>query len=194
MLKLKRVVLDLDQTLISAHATEDHDFKKYKQKSKKFEFYDMDGYYIVYERPGLQDFLDFLFNNFSVSIWTAASKDYAIFIIDKIILKKPGRKIDYVFFSYHCGLSKRKMKHSKDLRMLSDKFDIKDYSKDNTIILDDYDEVFNTQPKQCIIAIPFEFTQSGSENDNFLKKIQPLLLKMKDGSIKTEEINNKIKA
>ena len=81
------VFLDLDQTLISAEANDEFDFNNSKEKSKKFTSYDMDGYYIVFERPGLQDFLDYLFANFNVSIWTAASKDYAIFIIDKLYLK-----------------------------------------------------------------------------------------------------------
>ena len=78
------IILDLDQTLISAEVSEEHNFKKYEMKSKLFDYKDMDGYYIVYERPGLQKFLDYLFENFNVSIWTAASKDYALFIIEKI--------------------------------------------------------------------------------------------------------------
>ena len=101
------VVLDLDQTLISAEDWDSKDFKKHKNKAKKFEFHDMDGYYIVFERPNLQSFLDYLFANFNVSVWTAASKDYALFIIDKIILSKPGRHLDWIFFSY-CDISKKK--------------------------------------------------------------------------------------
>ena len=70
-------------------------------------FYE-ENYYIIFERPGLQQFLTFLFKYFNVSIWTAASKDYALFIIDKIIIAgNKDRKIDYVFFSYHCGISKK---------------------------------------------------------------------------------------
>ena len=45
---------------------------------EKFSYHDMDGYYIVFERPGLQEFLDYLFANYIVSVWTAATKDYAI--------------------------------------------------------------------------------------------------------------------
>jgi hypothetical protein len=76
MSKHKRinVVLDLDQTLVSAEDWNTQDFKKYKKKAKKFQFHDMDGYYIVFERPNLQSFLDYLFANFNVSVWTAASK------------------------------------------------------------------------------------------------------------------------
>ena len=113
------LLLDLDQTMISAEADEEYDFKKYKEKSKLFEFNDMDGYYLVFARPGLQEFLDYIFKNFNVSIWTAASKDYALFIIEKMILVgKKERKLDWIFFSYHCDVSKKHKKGSKDLSIL----------------------------------------------------------------------------
>lgn len=173
-------ILDLDQTLISAEADEDYDFKKYNKKAKLFEFEDMDGYYLVFARPGLQKFLDYLFANFNVSIWTAASKDYALFIIEKMILAgKPERKLDWIFFSYHCDLSKKKMKKSKHLNMIWDIYKISGYNKDNTVILDDYSEVYKTQPDNCIMAFPFEFKDKDSENDTFLKDLIPKLEKMK---------------
>lgn len=174
------ILLDLDQTLISAESTSDYNFKKNKSKSKKFTFYDMDGYYIVFERPDLQSFLDDLFTNFNVSIWTAASKDYALFIIDKIILQnKPERKLDWVFFSYHCDISKKTKKGSKSLEMLWDVYEIPGYNKNNTFILDDYDEVYNTQPNNCIIAKAFEFEDSDSNQDDFLKQLSEKLKDLK---------------
>lgn len=195
MSKCLNLLLDLDQTLISAEATEEHDFKKYRQKSKLFNFENMDGYYIVYERPYLQEFLDFAFKNFNISIWTAASKDYALFIIDKIILKKPGRKLDWIFFSYHCDLSKKQRKGSKDLEMLWDIYNTPGYNKKNTMILDDYDEVYKTQPNNCIVAKPFEFTHQNSEKDNFLKTLIPKLDNLKcDEDVDMSIINTEMDA
>jgi len=174
------VLLDLDQTIISSETTDDYDFKKNNTKAKKFTFHDMDKYYIVFERPGLQKFLTYLFENFNVSVWTAASKDYALFIIDKIILKgKSNRKLDWIFFSYHCDISKKKKKGSKDLNMLWDEYKIEGYNKNNTVIIDDYDEVFNTQPNNCIIAKPFEFTEDGSEKDKYLSHLTKALKNIK---------------
>lgn len=173
-------VLDLDQTVVSAEADEEYDFKKHKEKAKKFAYKDMDSYYIVFERPGLQKFLDFLFSNFNVSIWTAASKDYALFIIEKIVLAgRKNRYVDWIFFSYHCDVSKRRKGGTKDLRLLWEDGKIPGYSKENTVILDDYSEVFKTQPHNCIIAAEFEFTADNSEHDDFLKRLQPELVKMK---------------
>ena len=54
-------ILDLDNTLISAVPKEEYDFKKFRNKAKKFYFENMDDYYIIFQRPGLQDFLDYLF-------------------------------------------------------------------------------------------------------------------------------------
>ena len=175
------VVLDLDQTLISAEASDEYDFNSNKAKAKKFEFHDMDGYYVVFERPGLQPFLDYLFANFNVSVWTAASKDYALFIIDKIILSKPNRHLDWVFFSYHCDISKKKKDGSKDLSMFWDEYKLIGYDKDNTVIIDDYDEVYKTQPDNCIVAFPFEFTEKDSHKDDYLPHLQRALSTMHKG-------------
>lgn len=177
---LKKVILDLDQTIISA---EEYSLfanggkKKYKSKRSKKEFTEkvMDKSYIVYARPGLEDFLDFLFANFSVSVWTAASKSYAMFIIDNFILTKPERKLEYVFFAHHCELSYDMTETTKNLSLLWDKYEIPGFNKDNTIIIDDYDEVKDTQPENCINIKPFYFIDKDSVNDTELLKIQRLL-------------------
>ena len=63
------------------------------------------------------------------------------------------------------------------------------YNKNNTYILDDYDEVYETQPDNCIIAEPFYFTHDESEKDDFLPKLTRKLSKLKkrmsnnDGSV-----------
>jgi TFIIF-interacting CTD phosphatase-like protein len=176
------LILDLDQTVISAEASEEFNFEKYKDKSKLFRSDDMDGYYEIYSRPYLQEFLDYAFKNFNVTIWTAASKDYALFIIEKIIInQKPDRKLDYIFFSYHCDISRKKLKYSKELSTIWDIHKLPGYSSKNTVIIDDYkSDVHKCQPNNCIIAPPFEFTKKGSENDTFLKDIIIHLDKMID--------------
>jgi RNA polymerase II subunit A small phosphatase-like protein len=177
----KNLLLDLDQTVISGEASEEIDFNKYKEKSKLFRSDDMDGYYMIYSRPYLQEFLDYAFANFNVTVWTAATKDYALFICEKIIINnRPERKLDFIFFSYHCDLSKKFKKYSKELCMLWDIHKLPGYSEKNTVIIDDYKaDVHKSQPNNCIIAPPFEFTKEGSENDTFLKDIIPEIEKMK---------------
>jgi hypothetical protein len=179
------ILLDLDQTLISAEPNEDFNYNKYKKKidalKSKFKGqvveYDMDGYYTVFSRPYLQEFLDYLFKNFNVSICTAATKDYALFIIKNIILNnKPDRKLDFIFFSYHCEWSKKEYKCSKKLCMIWDKHKIDGYSPNNTVIIDDFKEdVHKCQPNNCIIAPPYEIKKKDSENDTFLRDLIPKL-------------------
>ena len=70
------ILLDIDQTLIDAvplvldedDDEEFFDFRKYKEKAKRFDFENMDDYYVIFERPHLQKFLDYIFENFNVSI------------------------------------------------------------------------------------------------------------------------------
>lgn len=183
------IFLDIDQTLIAAvplvidEDDEDEDFfdfRKYKEKAKRFDFENMDDYYVIFERPYLQKFLDYLFENFNVNIWTAASKDYALFIIEHIIIgNHQNRKIDYTFFNYHCSLSSKFKKGTKDLSMLWDVYKDHNFSPLNTFILDDYDEVYNTQPNNCIFADAFHFTKKGSEKDKFLYNLIPKLKRIK---------------
>jgi TFIIF-interacting CTD phosphatase-like protein len=184
------LILDLDQTLISAEEIKNLKTSTYKKKSKLFTVHDMDGYYNVFSRPYLQEFLDYAFKNFNVSVWTAASKDYALFIIKNIVIDgKPERELDYIFFSYHCDISKNENNYSKKLCMLWDFFNLPGYNEKNTVILDDFsEEVHECQPNNCIIAPAFEFLKNKSDKDTFLKDIIPKLNQMKN-RIKNKEFD-----
>jgi TFIIF-interacting CTD phosphatase-like protein len=166
------ILLDLDNTLIFSEYMSKFpiDDKKIRSKAVKFEFHDMDGYYIVFERPHVQEFLDRLFDNYNVSVWTAASKDYATFIIKNVILTKPGRCLDYVFWSYHVDLSSDTFGGLKNLQMLWDLFKLPGYRPDNTIIIDDHNEVYETQPDHTIKIRVFQFSDDHSTSDDELMK------------------------
>lgn len=174
MNKKINILLDLDNTLISSLAK--HEEKKiHKPRMKQFRWENMEGIYKVFERPGLQNFLDYLFDNFNVSVWTAASKLYALFIIDKFILTNSNRKLDYIFFSHHCKRSKKIKATQKSLQILQDEFNLP-FDINSTYIIDDHPEVYKAQPEQCIKIKPFEFTDRQSFNDDELEKnIKPRL-------------------
>jgi hypothetical protein len=78
---------------------------------------------------------------------------------------------------------------------LWDEYALPGYTKDNTIILDDFDEVHKTQPGNCVIAVPFEFTSEGSENDDYFERIKPYLEKFRDGKLNrpAHDINSALK-
>ena len=176
-MKRANVFLDLDNTLISAEAIEDFPFARpgIKEKAVQFTIHDMDGYYIVFERPGVQEFLDWLFSKYNVSVWTAASKDYALFIIDRVILTKPNRQLDYILFSYHCDLSKKIYKSHKKLQLVFDTFKLPGYTPDNTIIIDDLHEVQKCQPNNAFQIHAFEILADKSEHDTHLYSLRPVI-------------------
>jgi TFIIF-interacting CTD phosphatase-like protein len=131
--------------------------------------------YIIFERPGLQEFLDYLFKNYNVAVWTAASKDYALFVIQKFILTKPERKLDFIFYSYHCDQSKKIKKGLKSLCMLWDVYKLKRYNEKNTIIIDDNPLVLKNQEKNVVPVVEFHFETRASYRDSEFNKIKATL-------------------
>jgi len=88
--------------------------------------------------------------------------------------------LDYFFWDKHCKISKKfNKKLSKNLKILWKKYDngkgLKNYRKNNTLILDDYDEVWGNQKCNSIPAKPFEITEPNSHKDRFLKELIPQL-------------------
>ena len=182
------IFLDLDETIINALSKDEMKkvSKNDRDRMNLMPSHNMDDYYTIYERPFLQTFLDFLFKNFRVSVWTAASKDYALFIIKNIILQnKPERHVEWIFFGYHCDISKKLKKSIKDLSILWDTYHIEDLNSSNVVIIDDNEEVFCANGEgNCISIKPFEVTKSKSNNDSELKKMIPFLLSMKKNMMK----------
>ena len=191
-----RIYLDLDNTLLHAIPTRLF-HKKYKDRASKrkiaealsnIKVYDMkdddESYYLVFERPGLQPFLDHLFSNFTVCVWTAATKDYAAFIIDKILLSKEDRKLDHVFVQYHCKKSKKRYgkRHPKELKMLIDHYKIPNMNSRNCVIIDDHPDVKSQQSNLCVTAPEWTiFDEDNIElkkdaiNDQFLPNVSKKL-------------------
>jgi TFIIF-interacting CTD phosphatase-like protein len=173
------ILLDLDQTLIASvnidEVKKDQNNQLYLQT---YEFAVMPGYYIIFARPHLQEFLDFLFKHFNVSVWTAASREYAMFIVEKFILTKPDRKLDFFFYSYHTNLAIKESKKLKDITMIWRKFDVKNYNSKNTYIIDDNDDVYTAQPKNTIQIRPFNHDESRSFRDREFTRIIKILQKI----------------
>ena len=105
------VILDLDNTLLCAVPFEYISSEKYKIYSEKLKYEDFyfqgKPLYRIYLRPHLEDFLDYLFDEFNVSVFTNAEKDYADFVVKNIIFGKSTqpRKLDFVLYRYHSNIS-----------------------------------------------------------------------------------------
>lgn len=166
---LRNVILDLDSTVISSLQPND------KQPTGMVKHYMKDEYgnteYIVYERPYLQEFLDFLFSNYKVAVWTAASKDYAIFIVEEILLQnRPERNLEFLMFNYHGDISEQVSECPKDLKVVYQTFP--SFNQHNTIIIDDYDAVYSPQMKNSYPIYPFEADRRGAIKDIELLRLQ----------------------
>jgi TFIIF-interacting CTD phosphatase-like protein len=167
----RNIILDLDQTLISSEYLDQFDKKTHLAALKTLKHVIMPQQFIIFQRPHLQQFLDFLFSNFNVSVWTAASRDYGLYIIENFILTKPERRIDFFFYSYHCNFATKTFNKLKPLSMLWDVFNLTHYNASNTFIIDDNYDVFKIQTKNTFMIKEFKYNNSGSDNDKELLKM-----------------------
>ena len=102
------IYLDLDETLIYSYGPRSG--KKLNLQTIKPTPINFENAYYIVQRPGLQTFLDWLFKNFNVSIWSAASPDYVRFIVDHIIIGKDlnrCKKLQRVLDSDYCEKSQK---------------------------------------------------------------------------------------
>lgn len=176
------IILDLDNTIIFSVAFSDLESMTSVKDLEKLEYKDMGCYYRIYKRPYLSKFLDFLFEHFNVSVWTAASRDYALFIINYMMLEGRCDVVKNIFTSDDCKLScdKFSYKSPKDLNYLYHHFP-SEYRQEHTIIIDDLPDVFDINPENCIKAPCFDVEKmEDSTIDMFLLGVIPVLQNIKD--------------
>jgi TFIIF-interacting CTD phosphatase-like protein len=179
----KLILLDLDNTLICAEdlASVKEDDSKIVKAREKLRTVRMEDYYDIFERPHLQDFLDYLFENFNVGIWTASSKDYAIFVVKNFITQPENkvrldRKIQLFLCSHHCNVSKKHFKGvPKDLKLLSDRWNLN--ALKDIILIDDLEHLAEHQPENVILIKPFFYDKEEAYTDSELLKVKETLKK-----------------
>lgn len=179
------VILDLDNTIINS--LEEYERKEISPEFQdQFDYKDMAAYGMrVFARPGLQEFLDFLFQNFNVSVFTAAEQEYALFIINNFLLTKPNRKIHYMFFRYHVDMGIERYDGTKDLRLLFNIFNVPNFYPCNTVIIDDLSDVREANPLNTIVIKSFDVAKDGkivteSAQDNDLERVRSILKNLND--------------
>ena len=139
------IILDLDNTIISCISITDKKAKLIPDLIKKFPTHyilsehNIPKYYI-FPRFNLQPFLDYIFTNFNVIVWTSASRRYCSFVLENLLNNRP---IQYIFFDYHVNISNKLFHHPKHLDLLSKTFNIPNITYDNTIIIDNNQIIAN---------------------------------------------------
>lgn len=177
------ILLDLDNTIISSVTP--HELKKIKDQVSGLKYTNMKHYFRIFHRPYLQEFLDFAFENFNVTVWTAGSKDYCLFIVENIILRPEGykpkeeRHLKLILYDENCDQSEEMYKTDtpKDLRYI---YNFPGYSKDNTFIVDDLSEVQKVNKNNVLPAKYFDVKLANCKSDTFLRDVIPTLKKMLD--------------
>jgi len=175
------VFLDLDNTIINA--LEEHEREKLPiEFQNHFKYEDMIAYGMrVYARPGLEQFLDYLFDNFNVSVFTAAEARYALFIVNNFLLTKPNRRVYYVLFRNHVDMALKRYGGMKDLRMLFYIFKLPNVYPCNTVIVDDLEDVRQSNPDHTIQIKAFDVAKEDGEivyeskDDKDLKRVEGIL-------------------
>lgn len=170
MKDIENIFLDLDSNIIHSVVIKDRKINQGEFNNLKYyDYFDEEDKdtYRIFLRPYLEEFLDYIFKNYNVSVFTAADKPYALFIAENIICKK-NRKIDYIFWEYHTAISEKVYSQHKSMRMIQDVFKLDNYTLKNTVIMDDNYHVYFPQKNNCIISIPFYSTYKNSSSDKFL--------------------------
>jgi len=109
--------------------------------------------YRIFYRPYLINFLKYVSQFFNISVWTAATKLYADFIVENIFPKEI--KPEFVFHSMHTEYGLRRYFRFKPLELVYDSYP-NEYNKKNTIIIDDLNDVYLANPNNCISIKPFK--------------------------------------
>jgi TFIIF-interacting CTD phosphatase-like protein len=169
------VVLDLDLTIISSITTSELKARRGVHYPFKYHVF---ADYIIYERPGLEDFLRDISKLGNVCVWTAASENYGEFIVDNIINPRlpEGAKVKLFLFSENCKASLDITGVLKHLDMI---YDMSKYgfgpelTRQNTVLVDDNEGVL-AQNSYVINAAPFEFDPADSELKRVFRKIKAM--------------------
>jgi hypothetical protein len=176
--KRKLVVLDLDNTCICAK--EKHEIRTvansdfYTGVHAPVDLLDDDNetiIYRIYPRPRLQEFLDQLFEEYRVAVWTAADLDYALFVIQHFITPVgfPNRHLEFIMWGEHCEYSSEKTKRTrqaKQLTLLSLPKDHPLFDINDTVLIDDNREVLR-QLEDTIDSQYFDVSNPEAIHDLF---------------------------
>jgi len=165
----KNLVLDIDNTLISTVSKTLVDSIKESGQNIPLHYIINDEIkeMVIYPRPYLQNFLDFVFQHYNVSIFTAAETNYALYVIQNLILQaKSNRKLDFIMTYPHYKNCIYLYEKHKYIDYITSKNS--SYTIENTKILDDSILVAMSNPDNIIKAEPFEVIKINRDNTFYL--------------------------
>ena len=174
-MKNRLLILDLDECLF--HSVYESEFSTQSYDFIKNSFEVLGGHYRTMFRPHLQEFIEFAFENFDVAIWTAAGRDYADFLINKMDISISELQFFYSEknctpkYDYGDGWGMGHMVYKKNISKLSKK----GFNMDKVLMVDDKPEHIDSYSNVIKIK-PFY----GDTDDTELLKLKEYLNKIKD--------------
>jgi len=180
------IILDLDNTIIHSIS---YDRMSFVPRNLQLENKDI-GDFITYRRPHLDRFLNFLFANFNVGVYTLGSRDYAEDIVWNFIQDVPNRKVDFILSREDEIVNKSLEKYkyfnlTKNLNYIWNDLKIYDYYHCNTFIIDDNPYVKMSNQVNTIHIKKFEVLRDDNTfntdctYDNVLLEITRELMRLK---------------
>jgi TFIIF-interacting CTD phosphatase-like protein len=152
---MSHVILDIDNTLVDTRE------RPIFNRASTLKIASPDMY--VYERPHLDALLNWLFKNYTVSLWTAGSKPYADWIEKNVIGVRHGKSLRHVLSARDCQTSVDMYGTLKSLRYLN-QID-PSIKTDNVLLVDDMLSNCLHQRQNCVLVKAFD----ASEPDDELK-------------------------
>jgi hypothetical protein len=156
------IILDLDETLISS--VDFGEKIRYENMFKSNIITDPctnEPEFSFYHRPYLRDFLNWLFRNYKVSVWSAGEKTYVLDIVDAIMPQNPHM----ILWRDHCNDCEKDTGRLKDIEWLKKK--MPDIEEKYMILIDDLRE--NCEYNKYSFNIKnFDIRDENAYNDNSL--------------------------
>lgn len=172
----KTLILDLDETLIHAdfdNTYSNHDCVVY------FKYFDDEVSVPIFIRPGLNQFLEKISENFEILIFTASIKEYADAVLNQ--LDPENKYFKQRFYRHNCICVKNKV-FIKDLRIFENR------KQENLIMVDNSLYSFTNQMSNGVLINSFYNDKNDSELLNLLNYLQNYLQNISD----VRSINEKI--
>ena len=172
---MKVIVLDIDRTLVDAVLTR-RIKEEWKEKFEWFVYYE----YIVFLRPKVREFINFLFeNNYTVGIFTAGSNNYATTIVNKLF---KDYKLHFVFSEEECNKSFDMYGKTKPMEYIIYKYP--EFKVEDCLLIDDSITIKKDLGERCYNIKKFvvcfddvDVFNELSERDNGLVKCMEWLQK-----------------
>lgn len=168
------VILDIDQTMIHSVNYDEYmvykTFNNHRHPRIDFRLILKDGSdFVVSIRPGLDEFLRYVFANFRVAVWTAAQKEYAHEVLQRILTPLQYHQLAFIFTSRECAWSKKYTGPTKPAYRILQLLPDLDLSR--TVLCDDNHLSTEDFAENTVLVQPYNVLESNADLDQEFERL-----------------------